>query len=117
MTRIHTMIERPNEIRRALLEGAINATQILKIYEDLKEFEDQKEDLKKQIQLNLTRMTRYSTTLKKGLPDLPKDLEAKKPVKPIPMPKQEEQRADVSPRDKIDRDLREIRSRIHRLRI
>lgn len=119
MKNVHTMIERPTEIRRALLEAAIDATEILKFYENLSDIKDKKEEIKKTIKLNLVRLNRMSNGLKKSVPALPKDLDEQKPVKPIEIPRKTEEKSKVpmTSKQKIENELRDLRSRIKSLKV
>src|SRR3989344_68070 len=107
MKHIHTMIERPVEIRRALLEAAIKSTEVLKTYESLQDVRDQKEEVKKQVRLNLIRLRRLIVGVKKSLPALPKDLDMPHPIKPIELKQKPEtnvpEKVQVTSRQKIDK--------------
>ncbi len=120
MKQIHTMIERPVEIRRALLEGAIKSTEVLKSYELVQEIREQKEEVKKEIRLNLIRLKRLLLGVKKSLPVLPKDLDMPHPVKPIEIKKIESQQPEkgaMSSKQKIDREIKALQERIQRLHV
>ncbi|MEK6903968.1 MAG: hypothetical protein AABW87_00055 [Nanoarchaeota archaeon] len=117
MKNVHTMIERPTVIRRSLLEAAIDATEILKFYENIHDIKEKKEEVKKQIKLNLVRLNRFSNALKKAVPQLPKDLDNPRPVKVIELPKKYEEKLPATSKEKIEKQLRELRNRIHNLKV
>ncbi|MDO8556814.1 MAG: hypothetical protein Q7R96_06620 [Nanoarchaeota archaeon] len=120
MKQVHTMIERPVEIRRALLEAAIKSTEVLKTYESMQDVRDQKEEVKKQIRLNLVRLKRLVLGVKKSLPVLPKDLDMPHPVKPIELKQKPEvvpAKVNVSSRDRLDRDIKALQERIQKLHV
>ncbi|MDO8556071.1 MAG: hypothetical protein Q7R96_02765 [Nanoarchaeota archaeon] len=117
MKQIHTMIERPIEIRRALLEAALRSTEMLKSEEFMHDLREQKESLKKDIRLSLARLKRTAMGLHKSLPQLPKDLDVVKPVKPVEMKIKNDDKMPVSTRQKLDSELRALQERISKLRI
>ncbi|HLC54962.1 MAG TPA: hypothetical protein VJJ75_00350 [Candidatus Nanoarchaeia archaeon] len=124
MKHIHTMIERPVEIRRALLEAAIKSTEILRQEDTLKDLRDQKEELKKQISVSLARLKRTAIGIRKSLPPLPKDLDSPHPVRPVEAKeipgKQRDDSSDklpVTSRQKLDAELSALRDRIQKLQV
>lgn len=116
MKYIHTMIERPTEIRRSLLQSAVSSAEMLKNYENLKDLSNAKEDIKKKIKLNIARMKRMANDLRKNLPIIPKELEKPVQIKPIPIRARDEP-LHLSSRERIDKELRDIKNKISRLRI
>ena len=110
------MIEKPMEIRRALLQSAIYSAEMLKNYENLKDLSNAKEDVKKRLKLNIARMKRMANDVRKNLPIIPKELEKPVQIKPIPIRARDEG-LHLSSREKIDKELMDIRNKIARLRI
>ncbi len=120
MKHIHTMIERPVEIRRALLEAAVKSTEILRQEETLKDLRDQKEELKKEVGMSLARLKRIAIAIRKSLPPLPKDLDNPhqvKPVETLPVKKEASNNLPVTSRQKLDTELSALRERIAKLQI
>ena len=116
MKYVHTMIERPTEIRKALLQSAIYSAEMLKNYENLKDLSHSKEEVKKRVKLNMARMKRMANDLRKSLPIIPKELEKPVQIKPIPI-RAKEDNLHLSSRDRIDKELRDIKNKISRLKI
>ncbi|MEK6812551.1 MAG: hypothetical protein AABX86_00345 [Nanoarchaeota archaeon] len=122
MKHIHTMIERPIEIRKAILEAAVKSTEILRQEEVLKDMRDHKEELKREIGLSLARLKRSVLGIKKALPPLPKDLDVPHPVKPIEVKEvkkreEETEKFAATSRQKMDAEIAALRERIARLQI
>ncbi|HLD12737.1 MAG TPA: hypothetical protein VJB87_04040 [Candidatus Nanoarchaeia archaeon] len=118
MKTVHTMIERPMEIRRALLEAALRSTEILKAEETFHDLREQKESLKKEFRLSLARLKRTAMALQKSLPVLPRDLDMPaKPVKIVESKVKDDPKVPVTTRQRLDADLRALQERINKLKI
>ncbi|HLD15399.1 MAG TPA: hypothetical protein VJB94_02360 [Candidatus Nanoarchaeia archaeon] len=116
MKYVHTMIDRPTEIRRALLQSAVSAAEMLRNYENLKDLSSSKQEIKKRLKLNIARMKRMANDARKSLPIIPKELEKPVQIRPIPMRGRDEP-LNLSSRERIDKELRDIKNKISRLRI
>ena len=116
MKYVHTMIEKPTEIRKALLQSAVFSAEMLKNYENLKDLSAAKAEVKKRVKLNIARMKRMANDVRKNLPIIPKELEKPVQIKPIPIRAREES-LHLSSRERIDKELRDIKNKISRLRI
>lgn len=113
---MHTVIEDSLQLRKQLLESALDSTEALKNAETLKVMEGDMIIFRKQLKTMIKTLKLSVTKVQQCLPEIPPEFKQQKPVQQDVAPKQETfvQQSDLftSQRDRFDQDLETIREKI-----
>ena len=121
---IHTRIDKPLELRRDLLEAAIDSTEILKSYQKLKQLDEDRKGLKIEAKTLLKELSGTTLNFEKLLPGLPEDfLKVEEENSPIVLDiskdinfGREFKSKGMAPQNRLDKEIEEIRRKIASLR-
>lgn len=124
---IHTRIDKPLELRRDLLEAAIDSTEILKSYQKMKQFEEVRKGLRIEAKTLFKELGTATFSFEKMMPELPADFIEKnfdKESKPkvvelsddLPLRRKEYVPEVLRTEDRLDNEINEIRKKIASLR-
>ncbi len=114
MDHIHTRVDRPLELRKHLLESAIDASDMLKSCDRMKQLVSDKDLFTNQIKELLKQLAQEADRLHGALPPVPEDLfkNQKKQGVQSPSVKNVQRDAYLNEREKLERDLEEIKRRM-----
>ncbi len=115
---IHTRIDNPLEIRRNILESALEVAETIKAFDRIKQIEDSELNIREQFLNNVKDFSNRVSELNKELPSLPAEFRRDKKIKGVE--KESEARVeieDISPGENIERDIFEIRKKMQELGI
>ncbi len=115
MDHIHTRIDRPLELRKNILESAIDASDMLKNFDQLKQIVEDKDLFIGQIKQNLNDFTNEVSKLKDILPPIPEEFNEK--AKKAAPKKNGKYVAYMSEREKLENDLNDIRKRMAKVTV
>ena len=123
MKHVHTMIEDPLQLRKEILESALDSTEALKSMDSLKGMDTDMAVFRKQLKAMIKTLRISATRFRQSLPELPTefrelkrlDQETLRPQQALPAREQPE--LFVSNRGKFEQDLESIREKIKALQM
>ncbi len=123
MKHIHTLIEDPLQLRKQILESALDSTEALKCSDAVKGFERDMIVFRRELRMMMKHLRGSVIKLEQVLPPLPKEF-YEKDLSPLLFKKEDDERASprvhpeffISQREQLERDLDEIRSKVRSLR-
>ncbi len=125
MDYIHTRIDHPLDLRKKVLESAIDVTDIMKYLDEMGRISEDSGIFRKELKGFMLKLTAETNTLLKVLPPLPQEFVQKDVEKEIQKPKILERAAADKPRyseymgerDRLERELENIRRRMSSIRV
>ena len=124
MQHIHTLIEDPMQLRKQILESALDSTEALKCTDSLKGLDNDMIIFRKQLKMMVKTLKMSIAKFQQSLPDLPPEF------KEIKRPEQNQVAAQlperqviarpelfISEREKFEQDLETIRDKIKALQM
>jgi len=114
-SQLHIRIDEPVELRKGILESAIDVAESLKLYEGVKAIKRNKNLYKKALKTRVKELRTAVERLEKNLPkvstDEPKQKQAVGPKESEPT----KRIRLVGPKSKLETDLEEIRAKLNKL--
>ena len=113
MDNIHTRIDKPVEIRRDILEAAVDVTEVLKSYDKIQALNDEKKIFVGQLRASFKSLAKDMAEFGKGMPPVPDEfMKGEK----IDWAKLSSSNGGDGRKKKIEADLEEIRGRLEKIK-
>ena len=108
MKRIHTLIHQPLELRKQVLEAALDAAEVMKSIDSVQQFDNDGTDLRKQLKTMAQNLQVSFKKLQQELPEVPSEFVKNRDVQPTT--------TSASPyQQKLYQDIEEIRKKLKQL--